>query len=114
MAKASTVSKTRLVDEVAASTGVSKKDARAVIEVLFNHIGEHLSRGDKVQVTGLGTFEVRERKAREGVKPREGRTPSKAQATARHHRDILPPSRRGRYDLAELTEIAKKLKEANR
>lgn len=66
---ADTVSKTHLVDKVAETTGVSKKDAKAVIDELFNHIGLHLSRGDKVQVTGFGTFEVRERKAREGVRP---------------------------------------------
>ena len=40
-----------------------------MIEGVFEHIGEHLSRGDKVQLTGFGTFEVRERKAREGVRP---------------------------------------------
>jgi DNA-binding protein HU-beta len=63
------VTKTELIDEIAKSAGVSKREVRAVIEVLFNHIGEHLSRGNKVQVTGFGTFEVRERKARTGVRP---------------------------------------------
>ena len=66
---ADTVSKTQLVDKVAESAGVSKKDAKAIIEGVFDHIGEHLSWGDKVQITGFGSFEVRERKAREGVRP---------------------------------------------
>ena len=38
----------------------------------FDHISEHLTRGDKVQITGFGSFEVRERAARQGVNPSTG------------------------------------------
>ena len=65
---AGAVSKTQLVDKVAERAGVGKKDAKAIIEGVFDHIGEHLSRGDKVQLTGFGSFDERERQAREGVR----------------------------------------------
>ncbi len=39
---------------------------------MFDHITEHLTRGDKVQITGFGSFEVRERAARQGVNPSTG------------------------------------------
>ena len=69
---ADTVNKGHLVDKVAESTGLSKKDVKAVVDGVFEHVTEHLKRGDKVQVTGFGAFEVRERAARQGVNPSTG------------------------------------------
>lgn len=66
------VSKADLIKELTESTGVSSKDVRAVVEDMLTSVGTHLRQGDKVQLTGFGTFEVRERKARTGVKPRTG------------------------------------------
>jgi len=66
------ISKADLVKELAESTGVSSKDVKAVVEGMLASVGAHLQQGDKVQLTGFGTFEVRERKARTGVKPRTG------------------------------------------
>jgi DNA-binding protein HU-beta len=66
---AETISKAHLVDKVSETTGVSKKDAKAVIDQLFEHMSLHLSRGDRINVTGFGTFEVRERAQRQGVRP---------------------------------------------
>jgi len=63
------VSKADLVRELAESTGVSSKDVRVVVEGMLASVGTHLKQGDKVQLTGFGTFEVRERSARTGVKP---------------------------------------------
>lgn len=63
------ISKTDLVGELAESTGVSSKDVKAVVEGLLTSVGTHLKQGNKVQLTGFGTFEVRERSARTGVKP---------------------------------------------
>ena len=63
------ISKTDLVGELAELTGVSSKDVKAVVEGLLTSVGTHLKQGNKVQLTGFGTFEVRERSARTGVKP---------------------------------------------
>lgn len=63
------ISKTDLVGELAESTGVSSKDVKAVVEGFLASVGTHLKQGNKVQLTGFGTFEVRERSARTGVKP---------------------------------------------
>lgn len=66
---ADTVNKGHLVEKVVESTGLGKKDVKAVVDGVFDHITEHLKQGDKVQITGFGSFEVRERAARQGVKP---------------------------------------------
>lgn len=69
VAKAKTVSKADLVDKVADETQMKKKDVKTVIDAMIDSVSKHLNGGDKVQLTGFGTFEVRERKARTGVKP---------------------------------------------
>lgn len=69
MAKAPTVSKAELVDIVADETGMKKKDVKAVVDSMISQVTSHLDKGAKVQLTGFGTFEVRERKARTGVRP---------------------------------------------
>ena len=69
---ADTVNKGHLVDKMVESTGLNKKDVKAVVDGVFDHITEHLTRGDKVQITGFGSFEVRERAARQGVNPSTG------------------------------------------
>ncbi|MEX2536894.1 MAG: HU family DNA-binding protein [Trueperaceae bacterium] len=63
------VSKADLVDQIAGETGMSKKDVKAVIDGMLGRVTTSLKGGEKVQLTGFGTFEVRERKARSGVKP---------------------------------------------
>ena len=69
MAKAKTVSKADLVDKVSNDTGMKKKDVKSVMDAMIEQIGTHLDQDYKVQLTGFGTFEVRERRARTGVKP---------------------------------------------
>ncbi len=69
MAKAKTVSKADLVDKVSDNTGMKKKDVKSVVDAMIEQIGTHLDQDYKVQLTGFGTFEVRERRARTGVKP---------------------------------------------
>lgn len=63
------MNKTELVASVAEATGVSKKDAAAVIDATFEKIAAAMAEGDKVQVIGFGTFETRDRAAREGINP---------------------------------------------
>ena len=69
MAKTKTVSKADLVDTVANATSMKKKDVKEVMDLILEKIASNLDSGNKVQLTGFGTFEVRKRKARTGVKP---------------------------------------------
>lgn len=64
-----TKTKADLVDTIASSTGMKKKDAKAAVDSFLSHLEAALASGNKVQLTGFGTFEVRKRKARTGVKP---------------------------------------------
>ncbi|NJN68839.1 MAG: HU family DNA-binding protein [Chloroflexaceae bacterium] len=63
--------KTEFIKAVAekAGDGVSQKQAKQVIEAAINVITETLQKGEKVTLTGFGTFEVRNRQEREGVNP---------------------------------------------
>ena len=63
------ISKTDLVKELAEQTGMDQKDVKTVVDAMLERVAGHLKGGDKVQLTGFGTFEVRERSARTGVKP---------------------------------------------
>ena len=63
------MNKGELVTAVAAKTGLTKVAAANAIETVFETIGASLAGGDRVQIVGFGTFEVHQRKAREGVKP---------------------------------------------
>ncbi len=61
--------KTDFIKAVAEKTGVSQKETKQVIDAALDVIAETLARGEKVTLTGFGTFEVRSRQAREGVNP---------------------------------------------
>lgn len=67
------MNKSELINSVAETSGLSKKDATAAVEAVFETIQDTLSNGDKVQVIGFGTFEVRERAARKGRNPQTGK-----------------------------------------
>ena len=66
------MNKTELVSEVAEKAGLTKKDAEAAVKAVVDSISEALVSGEKVQLVGFGTFEVRERAARFGRDPRTG------------------------------------------
>ena len=61
--------KTDFIARVAEQTGVSKKVTRQVIETALDTIAQSLASGEKVVLTGFGTFELRSRQARRGVNP---------------------------------------------
>lgn len=63
------ISKADLVDTLAEETGLNKSQAKDALEAVLSTITSHLEKEDKITLTGFGTFEVRERSAREGVKP---------------------------------------------
>ena len=64
------MTKTELIAAVAAKAGLTKQDAEKVIAATFETITESLTKGDKVQVSGFGIFEVKAREARVGRNPR--------------------------------------------
>ena len=61
--------KTDFIKAVAEKTGATQKTSAEVINAALDVIAAALARGEKVTLTGFGTFEVRERQAREGVNP---------------------------------------------
>ena len=68
------MNKTELIAAVAAKTGMSKKDAERAVAATIDSITESLVKGDKVQVSGFGIFEVKTREARVGRNPRTKET----------------------------------------
>lgn len=64
------LTKTTLVDAVAEKAGISKAEAKRVLETMLSIISESLANDVKVSLTGFGTFETRTSKARNGVNPR--------------------------------------------
>ncbi|MGB3694522.1 MAG: HU family DNA-binding protein [Spirulinaceae cyanobacterium] len=61
-----------LVDKVAQKASVTKKQADAVLTAALETIMEAVSNDDKVTLVGFGSFEPRDRKAREGRNPKTG------------------------------------------
>lgn len=68
------MNKTELIAAVAEKAGITKKDADSAVAAVVNSITEALVNGDKIQLVGFGTFEVRERGARTGRDPRTNKT----------------------------------------
>ncbi len=64
------MNKAELIATVAEKTGMTKKDAERVVSATFEAITDTLQKGDKVQVSGFGSFEVKTREARVGRNPR--------------------------------------------
>ncbi len=68
------MNKTELVAAIAERTQISKKDAEKAVKAFTEDIAEKLTKGEKIQLVGFGTFEVSDRAAREGRNPRTGET----------------------------------------
>jgi DNA-binding protein HU-beta len=68
------MNKGELVDAVAAKANVPKKQAEAIITACCEVMMEAVASGDKVTLVGFGSFEPRERAAREGRNPQTGKT----------------------------------------
>lgn len=64
------MNKTELVAAIAEKAGLTKKDAEKALTAATEAVAEALVNGDKVQVIGFGTFEVKKREARVGRNPR--------------------------------------------
>lgn len=64
------MNKSELVASIAEKSNLTKKDAESALNAFMKTVEEALVAEDKIQLVGFGTFEVRERKAREGRNPR--------------------------------------------
>lgn len=65
------MNKAELVASMAEKSELTKKDAEAALNAFMESVEEALIAEEKIQLVGFGTFEVRERKAREGRNPRD-------------------------------------------
>ncbi len=74
------MNKGELIDAIASKAEVTKKDADAVLTAALEAIQDAIAKGEKVTLVGFGTFEVRDRQAREGRNPSTGK-PIKIPAT---------------------------------
>ncbi len=66
------MNKTQLVEAIAAAADLKKKDAEAALNAFTAVVADTLKKGEKVQLIGFGTFEVRERGERMGRNPATG------------------------------------------
>jgi DNA-binding protein HU-beta len=80
------MNKAELIDDVAQRANMTKKAAAAGVDAMLDSISRALAEGDKVQLTGFGTFEVRQRDERRGRNPQTGEEiiiPARASAVFR-------------------------------
>lgn len=63
------MNKTELVEAVKAKTKLTKKDAEAAVNAVFDTVVKEVAKGNKVALVGFGTFEARSRAARKGMNP---------------------------------------------
>ena len=68
------MNKAELITSMAEKSQLTKKDAESALNAFIDSVQEALENGDKVQLIGFGTFETRERAAREGRNPRTKET----------------------------------------
>jgi len=66
------LNKSELINAIAEKSGLTKKDSEKALNAFVEAVEESLIKGDKVQLIGFGTFEVRERSARKGRNPQTG------------------------------------------
>ena len=66
------MNKAELIAQVAEKSDLTKKDAERAVSALIETVEEALVKGDRVQLVGFGTFEIREHAARKGRNPQTG------------------------------------------
>jgi integration host factor beta subunit len=67
------MTKSELVDKVSeANAALTRKDSEAIVNIIFDSMGDALRCGEKVEIRGFGSFTVRERSAREARNPKSG------------------------------------------
>jgi len=67
------MTKSELIEAVSARVkSFSKKDVEVIVDSLFNSMAESLSKGEKVEIRGFGSFKIKEREGRQGRNPKSG------------------------------------------
>ena len=66
------MNKTEFINAIAAAEGLEKKKAEQAVNAVFAGVQDALAKGEKLQIVGFGTFEVRERPAKQGRNPKTG------------------------------------------
>ena len=68
------MNKTEFINAVAEKEGIEKKCAEKAVNAVFATSAQELAKGEKIQLVGFGTFEIRERAEKQGRNPRTGET----------------------------------------
>jgi DNA-binding protein HU-beta len=63
-----------LADQVAANNGLTKVDAKKIVDGVFAAIADAAAKGDEISLNGFGKFKVKDSPAREGRNPSNGQT----------------------------------------
>lgn len=66
------MNKNELIRAIANNVGITLKDAATVLDGTIDAITEALKNGEKIQISGFGTFEIKSKGAREGINPKTG------------------------------------------
>ena len=66
------MNKNELVRAIANNAGITLKDSAAYLDSFIDTITTELKKGEKIQISGFGTFELKSKEAREGVNPKTG------------------------------------------
>ena len=66
------MNKKELVRTIANNAGITLKDASVALDSFVAAVTDGLKKGEKVQISGFGTFEIKTKPAREGINPRTG------------------------------------------
>ena len=64
------MNKTELIAEIAAKAGLAKKDAEKAVNAMMDVVSDAMAAGEKVQLVGFGSFEIKKREARVGRNPK--------------------------------------------
>ncbi len=66
------MNKNELIRAIANNAGITLKEAGAALDGVLDAITEGLKAGEKIQISGFGTFEIKEKAARDGINPKTG------------------------------------------
>lgn len=62
----------QLIDRLALANGITKKDAKRIVEIVFNSMCESLKNGDRIEIRGFGSFKVKNYEGFVGRNPKNG------------------------------------------
>lgn len=66
------MTKAELIDAVADLASLTRRESELIVDTVFENITEALSKGDKVELRGFGSFRIRQRNSRKGRNPKTG------------------------------------------